>query len=1003
MLIPARDHTLAGLKIRKVLRDCCGRGSCWRVGLGSYPLEAASIGRMDLLGSSGESVGGDAGSSRTSLIDLRLWGKFGGLDRPYPLVWHLLDAGSAAEVLWREVVARSVRRMVARALGVEVAEVGRLIAFWASLHDIGKIIPDFQLQVAELRAALAGYSGAGARGTTRHDEATHRFLHRALIDLGYDPVASAAEVAQILGGHHGCFHGIDDRHADPRLRQPDLGGVEWERQRAAVLAGMREVFQPPAVPAQVGVKAGAVITGLVILADWLVSQEDFLRTQLDDLPADSTVTNLRAHRTRAVGRVADLLREAGLGRLALTPGTFEEEFPPYDANALQRSVAENLPGLLGGPGVLLVTAPMGMGKTETALHAARLMGEAAGTAGLLVTLPTMATADQMYRRVREYAERRTAAGVDTAVALLHSMAWLNTMYAPDVDQGAVLTGGGEDLTSRTAATAWLRGRKRGLLAPLGIGTIDQALLTVLPVRHNVLRMLGLAGKVLVVDEVHAYDAYMQYLLARLLTWLGALGAPVVLLSATLPASVGERLVRAYLFGARGRPFRGPVPVEYPGWVYADGASAVVTSHPVEAEPRDLAVDLHTIAGAPDRPRAEAGTGESDVAEDLAGEDPFLVPVAGGADRSEALQRLLAPILHGRGCAMVVCTTVAEAQHTFAVIRWWCARALASGEATAAPRLMLLHARMPTRQRNARTEEVTTAFGRDVDRRPRAAILVATQVAEQSLDLDLDLVVSDLAPVAQLLQRAGRCQRHPQVDNRPAWAAHGPRLAVLVPRDGDGALALPRRWRTVYDRSLLRRTCELLERRGAKPVRIPGDVQAMVEEVYAAFDVDVRDDDIERLVSEEAQRGIASIAAIKAPSGLRDLLPLTRKEIDEDRVSTRLGAESVRTVCCYLDEDGARWLDTKRTVPLPDRPAGSTSRFARAEIAAVLAESIPLRDGPWRWDARAATAPPASWTDNPTLRDLAVLSLPVDADGTVHPATAGGGREFRLDPILGLVG
>ncbi|EFC82264.1 helicase-related protein [Parafrankia sp. EUN1f] len=525
--------------------------------------------------------------------------------------------------------------------------------------------------------------------------------------------------------------------------------------------------------------------------------------------------------------------------------------------------------------------------------------------------------------------------------------------------------------------------------------MDQALLTVLPVRHNVLRMLGLAGKVLVVDEVHAYDAYMQYLLARLLTWLGALRVPVVLLSATLPGQVAARLVRGYLTGARGKAFRGPVEVAYPGWVYVDAASAVITTRRFEVESRTLEVDLVDVA-----------TVSEDVSAAPAGQAAELeLPVMGGADRTAALEAVLAPVLREGGCAMVVCTTVAEAQRTFLALRTWCGQGAGrAGE----PRVVLLHARMPARRREALTTEVTRAFGRTVAHRPRVpTILVATQVAEQSLDLDLDLVVSDLAPIAQLLQRAGRCQRHPQVDDeeglRPRWARGRPRLVVLVPRDSDGTLALPKRWTSVYDASLLRRTYELLTDRHPGPVRIPEDVQPMVEQVYdETFHEDLADDEITRFANDEAAFGIATTVAIKNPSKILDLHELTKAQIDEDVVSTRLGAESVRVVCCYVDDDGTRWLDRARTTRLPVTGTGPNRRFTSTQVKAVLSESIPLRDGAWRRHDRDTTAPPASWADNPHLRDVLVLPHRLDADGTVHPVAVGN-RVFSLDEALGLTG
>jgi CRISPR-associated endonuclease/helicase Cas3 len=914
-------------------------------------------------------------------------------------VWHLLDTGSMVEVLWRDVVPDSVRVSVAAGLGCSVQDAGRLAAFWAALHDIGKIIPGFQVQDRRAFARLVEYPSDGARVPVGHDEATQQFLAQVLGELGYArglmDDASSGRVAQLLGGHHGCFHEINSRDEDPRMRRPEMGGAEWAGQRRAVLAAIEGVFEPPAAPAEVPPPTAAVVCGLVILADWLVSQEDFLRVRQaqasrDDRWAD--VTALRAHRVASVMAAAGLASDAGLGRLMLREGTFAEEFPAYPPNALQRSVAEKLPPLLSGPGLLLVMAPMGFGKTETALHASRLMGRAAGTAGLVVTLPTMATADQMFTRVQAYLCRQADPASSAAVTLLHSMAWLNRAYAPSPDHGEVLTGegttsGSAGNSARTAPTSWLRGAKKGLLAPGGVGTIDQALLTVLPVRHNVLRMLGLAGKVVVVDEVHAYDAYMQYLLARLLTWLGVLRVPVVLLSATVPEEVAKRLVRAYLLGARGRRYRGEIEIAYPGWVYADAGTATVTTESFEMNPRELGLDLVDVP-------LTAVDEEADPSEGR--------PLSGSVDRRAALRTLLAPILRDGGTAMVVCTTVAEAQQTFTALRAWCAD---HADPAQRPAVTLLHARMPAREREARTDLVTTAFGRDVGQRPRAAILVATQVAEQSLDVDFDLVISDLAPIAQLLQRAGRCHRHPQVDaagKRPAWAAKGPRLVVLVPREG-GEFVLPKRWPLIYNRALLRRTFELLAQRHPEPVWIPADVQPMMDKVYDdTFLVDPPDDDVARIMEDEAARGIAAVAAIQSPHSVLALDRLTKREIDEDQISTRLGAPSVRVVCCYVDADGRRWLDRTCATPLPVTGAGPKKRFTPEQVRAVLAESIPMRDGPWRHADRTLTAPPETWTANPTLRGLVLLPHVLDSDGRPQPVTVGS-RVFRLDDLLGLLG
>ncbi|WP_261569909.1 CRISPR-associated helicase Cas3' [Frankia gtarii] len=916
-------------------------------------------------------------------VDLRLWGKRKGLPGPYPLVFHLLDTGAAVEVLWRDYLARSIRRTIAVGLGVPVEEAGRLLAFWAALHDVGKLVPGFQALAPDAFAALDGYTAAGGREDVRHERMTQLWLGRMLGDLGY-PVGrvrkdSGFQVAELLGGHHGCFTSANLGDYATVHDLPQLGAGIWEVQRQAVLQAVREVFDPPPPPATVPPHVAVISTAVVILADWLVSQEVFLRPRVeahltDPAPSTATVEQLRAHRQATVAEVPSLLADAGLGRASLRPGTFAEEFPAIEKpNELQRSVAAGLPGVLSGPGLLLVMAPMGVGKTETALHAARLMGEAAGTCGLFVTLPTMATADQMYRRIRTYAKRRLVE--DTAMTLLHSMAWLNAEYT-DTGGGAVATGDGDrDGEAAVTASSWLRGRKRGLLAAMAVGTVDQALLAVLPVKHNVLRMLGLAGKVLVVDEVHAYDAYMQMLLARLLIWLGALDVPVVLLSATLPGSVAHRLVRAYLTGA-GHRNTDPAPVTYPGWVHADAATGALTVRPVDLPSRHLTVET------------------------------MVVPVhrTSGADRSAALRTLLAPLVADGGCAMVLCTTVAEAQATYRYLQEWFSKLAGAGSATGGhtPDLQLLHARFPARQREEITKTVMAAYGTGAPSRPHA-VLVATQVAEQSLDLDLDLVISDLAPIAQILQRSGRCQRHAAFDNkRPAWAGAGPRLVVLTPPTSGGVLDLPDRWTAVYDRSLLERTSALLAQRTPGTVSIPENVQEMVEEVYdETFSADLSEAELARRMEDEVRYSIAEQTVIPTPRSAIPLATLTSSNLVEDKVSTRLGVESVRVICCFVDVNGNHWLDRARRQSLPVRGSRPDGSFTTADVRAILAHSIPVAEGEWyrRRQQDAATLP-TRWVDHTALRDLVLLPHPIDAAGGIRPADVGG-RSFLLDPELGL--
>ena len=712
-----------------------------------------------------------------------------------------------------------------------------------------------------------------------------------------------------------------------------------------------------------------------MLADWLVSQDSHLVPRLDELPPRGTERDLRVHFTKSLDLAAELVAKAGLRQQRLRPGSFGQSFPHIlDPNDLQRSVSERLPGLVRGPGLLLVMAPPGVGKTETALYGARVLGEAAGRPGVYMALPTTATADQIYLRILRYL--RDQAEIAAPLMLLHGMAWLNSRYTPGEEAGDVLTGDADE-GCQFAAADWLRGRWRGMCGSWAVGTIDQALMGVLTSRHNALRLFGLAGKTVIIDEVHACDPYMQGLLLTLLRWLGSLGTPVVLLSATLTRRAARELVTAYLSGARGKasyPARsGRVFGEYPGWTYVDALTGDITTAAVsfDAVP-DLTVSVREVSvrGAP-----RSGSA--------------------AADRGAALRAELAPLAGSGGCALVVCTTVNEAQETFCALRGWFAELSASGMTP--PELDLLHARFPAGQREEITERVMERYGKNENgNRPKSAVLVATAIVEQSLDLDFDLVISDLAPIALLLQRAGRCWRHQKLGKitRPAWAT-GPRLTVLVPPGGPEQPRLFRSWTAVYDESLLIGTYRLLARR--KVIRVPADVQDLIDAVYEDPELVTGAESAwtARIGDEIAQQELSKMVAIPGPRDIDSLCPLTDSDVDPELLATRFNADSARVLPVFVDGSGMSWLDRGCTMPVPEECGP-----APADCATIYRFTVPVRGGPWLRRVDGSAAPPESWRRNAHLRDLVLLRQHAQADGSFGPAVAGN-REFVLDEILGL--
>ncbi|NJQ14406.1 CRISPR-associated endonuclease Cas3'' [Streptomyces bohaiensis] len=997
------------------------------------------------------------------MVDVRLCGKSRGLPAPYALIGHLIDTAAVCGAVWGGVLPAGLRARLAAALQVPEEHARLLLMFWAGLHDLGKIMPQFQDMILSERpghcAFLAeasyvqGRRTAGDDTRVRHENATSFVVPLLFGELGYPSSEGrrlgsllTPQVAQVLGGHHGRYpQDADPRDfRDPSSRTPELGSGGWSEERRRHAVALHELLGRPAAPVggPLPRQLAAVVAGVVIVSDWIASQEHAichqLATVVDAHPDYGSPESLRAHMRSAQAAAPDLVREAGLGAAQFRPGSFREHFPqiavPYP---LQTSVADGLrEAALDGPGILLVTAPTGEGKTETALHASAVIGAAAGTSGLFFALPTQATANQMYGRLVRFC---TANLTDSAqLTLLHGAADLYAPYTSpscttppsagqpspadqpqpqqdgdEVSDPRVVSDcepGSEHGASTVSVEAgnWLRGRGRGILAPVAVGTIDQALMAVLPLRRNALRHFGLAGKTVVVDEAHAFDAYTHALLVRLLEWLGALRVPVVLLSATLTGETARGLVTAYLRGARPGGTAGELPAPaYPGWMWApaDGGPVTVPAAPVgTVRARELAIDVRRVRHSYDAADREG--------------------------RLAALLEELRGVAESGGCVAVICTTVAEAQQTYQAIADYLEslhggayRAAdddpgvpagpdsAAGLGTPGPgtRLRLLHARFPQQRRADLTAEAERWFGKVEDEgveRPAGsgAILVATQVIEQSLDLDFDLVISDLAPMAMLLQRAGRLWRHPlPASIRPRWAA-APHMVVLAPIGRNGGVQPPRTWGEVYAPSLLQRTFELLERRSGKPVAVPGDVQQLVDEVYAGeFPSDDPETllkrDLSRLADDMAQTSLAHMAALKAPNRLSSLHELTTSDVDEDMIRSRLGVDSVPVLPVYEDERG-RWLDEACTVQLPAHGSRRDRRFTRGEVRDILGHVAPLAHGPWRNACGAENEPPPAWAEEPRLARVVVLPHTVTVDGVVGCRV--GGHRITYDRHLGML-
>jgi CRISPR-associated endonuclease/helicase Cas3 len=688
------------------------------------------------------------------------------------------------------------------------------------------------------------------------------------------------------------------------------------------------------------------VAGLTSVADWIGSNQEFFKPVGNAALLDGPFS-VDDYFKKSDGRAADALKRLGwLGRAdTATPATFTELFPFIkEPRRLQTAVAEIVAGTTE-PSLLIVEAPMGEGKTEAGWYAAACWDRRGGQ-GAYVALPTMATSNQMFDRVGVFLE--ADAGKQNLM-LQHGKAALNERF--DELKYAAQVYDDEQRPSAVVAEGWFAANKKhGFLAPFGVGTIDQALLAVLQTKHFFVRLFGLAGKCVILDEVHAYDAYMTTLMERLLRWLAALGCPVVLLSATLPRERRLKLMRAY---AR-REITEPDAVPYPR----------VTSV--------------AVGGRADVRHVDADPG---LARTIA---------LGWLDEDSLVAKLRQSLANG-GCAVVIRNTVGLAQETYLRLR--------DPFKDDGIVVELFHARFPFGRRMEIENAVLQRFGKGGGPAERDKhVLVATQVVEQSLDLDFDVMMSDLAPVDLVLQRAGRLHRHVR-GLRPAGVRQ-PRVWLIKPTQKDDMPEFgPSKY--VYARFVLLRS--LLALKAVEAISLPDDLERFVERVYGAEALATPDgwqgelDKTERELQEERrnQRRKAKSVMIYRPDD-EDLLRQQNAQLDEDnpeaaekiRAATRDTEPTVQVVLVY-HLNGRDYLDRSGREPFSvvDKPGiRRVRRLLDNEVTINHRKCV---------DFYAARPVPTGWRKRGMLRHHHVVRI--DASGasllTEYP--------LRFDPDIGV--
>ena len=800
----------------------------------------------------------DVGSQK---ILAGLWAKTAGVSW-HPLILHMLDVAACADaVLARE--PESSRVIAASILGMSWEDARNGLLFLIASHDVGKACPGFQCKWPHI-LDTTGLTTPLSPNT----DINHAFVSQIAVSEWLTESRWPEDLAELAAGAIGCHHGARCDPLKLSYLEGDrraLGNDEWKQARGFLLEALEKVFSPLIVPEKPTLSGPEFmfLSGLTSFSDWIGSNEDYF-----DYGSTEDCEDLDGwYRKRRV------LAEEALDAIGWEPRTllapeqksFEQVFglPP---RPLQKAIISSLSNL-EKPSVILLEAPMGEGKTEAAFFAELELQRRFGHRGFYIALPTKATGNAMFKRTLHFLHSQNATR-RLDLQLLHGAALLNDdflrmrisgIYSPET--------GGE-----VRAGEWFSHKKRALLSEFGVGTVDQALLTILPVRHNFVRLWGLANRVVIFDEIHAYDAYTGTLLINLLRWLLSLGSSVILLSATLPPAFRRKL--AEIVGAS-LPDKEE---EYPRLsIYRLGAVNQVHFSADPARRREIKL--------------------SGIPADL-----------------PCIRRTMEDNLASVGMGLVLVNTVQRAQDLYKLFPEGktlgydgrrVGKILPDGT-----EICLFHARFPAGDRQGREDYVLRTFGVDGMRTGRK-ILIATQVAEQSLDLDFDIVLTDLAPIDLVLQRAGRLWRH----SRGVRPVPGPILIVAGLADSEPpSFSEPLWWASVYQEDILLRTWSLLKTK--KKIILPDEIDGFVQTVYeekADAPESIRDRLEKAMIASDGERIMERSQANKAILGFPDDSSWNQPErfvlYDEDEsglhrtllAHTRMGNDGVTAIPIWAED------------------------------------------------------------------------------------------------------
>ncbi|SMG66482.1 CRISPR-associated helicase Cas3 [methanotrophic bacterial endosymbiont of Bathymodiolus sp.] len=601
----------------------------------------------------------------------------------------------------------------------------------ASAHDLGKVSPTFQEKIYR---GTQGYQNNSKPELKTADPEIEKIWggHAGVSQATAEHLKLGKYIPKILGQHHGYSPTLTNLATDAVF-----GGVSWQQQREALVKELKSRLKTEFPEVKSDTQA-RVLAGLTTVADWIGSSSHFDDPKEDWRPI-----------------IKQALDEAGFVKPQLKPDLSFSQIFGFQPRKIQQTLIENAKT----PGVYVLEAPMGIGKTEAALYSAYKLLSYGKANGIYFALPTQLTSDKIHQRMNHFLEAVLVPESPHREALLvHSNAWLKRIMAVEANPDG----------------SWFQGGKRGILAPFAVGTIDQALMAVMSVKHGFVRTFGLAGKVVILDEVHSYDAYTGTLLDELVKELRKLHCTVIILTATLTMERRQKLTAQQAKKQH-----------YP----------LISVSQNDGDLQELAV---TIA------------------------ENNHVTIACCQQQALAMDEALKRAEEGQQVLWIE-NTVADAQAIY--------QQLSAIDINV--EYGLLHSRFLKYDRANNEAKWVALYGKDnpQPRQKTGRILVGTQVLEQSLDIDADFLVARFCPTDMLLQRIGRLWRHkdsvrPVNAQREAWLL-APELQTAI-KEAKTAFAKTAK---VYSPYVLCRSLAVWSK--LKCIELPKDIRPLIEATYQA--------------------------------------------------------------------------------------------------------------------------------------------------------------------------